>query len=68
MWIKFSIDYISGMVSGAGLLLLLLAIAVDAGTLNAEGLKGAGPKFAALALILAGGGMKWRSQLTSKVA
>ena len=62
MWLKLYADYIAGIVSGFGLLLFLLALSADSGLLNADGLKGAGTKFAALAMILAGGGMKWRAQ------
>lgn len=62
MWIKFNTDYVAGIVGGAGLLLFLLALSADSGVISAEGLKGAGFKFAALAMVLAGGGMKWRSQ------
>jgi hypothetical protein len=62
MWIKLNIDYVAGIVVGAGLLLLLLALSADAGMISADGLKGAGTKFAGLAMILAGGGMKWRAQ------
>lgn len=62
MWIKFNTDYVAGIVGGAGLLLFLLALSADVGMISAEGLKGAGTKFAGLAMILAGGGMKWRAQ------
>jgi hypothetical protein len=66
MWIKFNTDYVAGIVAGAGLLLVLLALSADSGMVSAEGLKGAGTKFAGLAMILAGGGMKWRAQVRSK--
>lgn len=66
MWIKFNTDYTAGTVGGAGLLLFLLALAADAGIISADGLKGGGTKFAGLAMILAGGGMKWRAQSRSK--
>ena len=66
MWLKLNAEYVAGIVAGAGLLLFLLALSVDSGMLNAEGLKGAGTKFAALAMILAGGGMKWRAQRGSQ--
>lgn len=61
MWNKFNTDFVAGIVGGAGLLLFLLALLADAGVLSADGLKGAGVKFAGLALILAGSGMKWRT-------
>ena len=48
MWLKLNAEYVAGIVAGAGLLLFLLALSVDSGMLNAEGLKGAGTKFAAL--------------------
>lgn len=66
MWIKFNADYVYGMISGAGLLLFLLALSADGGMVSADGLKGAGTKFAGLAMILAGGGMKWQSQRSPK--
>ena len=62
MWIKFNSDYIAGIVCGAGLLLFLIALLADTLLLSADGLRGAGTKFAGLALILAGGGFKWRAQ------
>jgi hypothetical protein len=62
MWIKLNTDYVAGIVGGAGLLLFFLALSADAGMISADGLKGAGTKFAAIAMILAGSGMKWRSQ------
>lgn len=62
MWIKLTTEYVAGLVSGAGLLLLMLALATDAGLLSADGLKAPGTKFAALAVLLAGSGMKWRGQ------
>ena len=66
MWIKFNTDYVSGIVGGAGLLLFLLALSADSGMISADGLRGAGTKFAAIAMLLTGGGMKWRSQARSK--
>lgn len=66
MWIRFTLEYVAGIVAGAGLLLFLLALSADSGLLAADGLKGAGTKFAGLAMILAGGGMKWRVQRNSK--
>ena len=65
MFIKFTVDYLAGMITGAGLLLFLLAISADAEMLSADSLKGLGVKFAAIAMILAGGGVKWRSQSRS---
>ncbi len=65
MWIKFNIEYVAGIVGGAGLLLFLLALSADAGMISADGLKGAGTKFAGLTMILAGSGMKWRAQRRS---
>jgi len=62
MWIKFNTDYVAGIIGGAGLLLFLLALAADAGMSSADGLTGGGVKFAGIALILAGSGMKWRAQ------
>ena len=62
MWIKFNTDYVAGIVVGAGFLLLLLALSADSGMISADGLKGAGTKFVGLAMMLAGGGMKWRTQ------
>ena len=62
MWIKFSTDYVAGIVVGAGFLLLLLSLSADSGMISADGLKGAGTKFVSLAMIFAGGGMKWRAQ------
>lgn len=62
MWIKFTEDYIAGLISGAGLLLLVVGLCADAGILTADGLQGAGTKFAGLALLLAGGGLKLQSQ------
>jgi len=62
MWIKLTSEYVSGIVAGAGLLLLLLALSADSELLAADGLKGAGVKFAALAMVLAGGGIKLRAQ------
>ena len=66
MWSRFRLEYIAGIISGAGLLLFLLALAADSGMISAEGLKGAGTKFAALAMILGGGGMNWRAQQSPK--
>lgn len=66
MWIKFNTDYVAGIVSRLGLLLFLLALSADSGMISADGLKGAGTKFAGLAMILAGGGMKWQAQGRSK--
>ena len=66
MWIKFNTDYVAGIIVGAGLLLVLLSLAADSGMISADGLKGAGTKFAGFAMILAGGGMKWRAQGRSK--
>jgi hypothetical protein len=66
MWIKFTAEYIAGIVAGAGLLLFMLALAADSGLLSADGLRGAGTKFAALAMVLAGGGMKWWAQSRSR--
>ena len=65
MWIKFNSDYIAGIVGGAGLLLFLIVLLADASLLSADGLRGAGTKFAGLALILAAGGLKWRVQRRS---
>jgi len=66
MWTKFTLDFIAGIVAGAGLLLFLLALSADSGMISADGLKGAATKFAGLAMILAGSGMKWRAQSRSK--
>lgn len=66
MWKRLNAEYVAGIVAGAGLLLFLLALSADSGMLNAGGLKGAGTKFAAMAMILAGGGMRWRAQRDSK--
>lgn len=66
MWIKFNTDYVAGIVGGAGVLLFLLALSADSGMIAADGLRGAGTKFAGLAMILAGGGMKWRAQARPK--
>ena len=66
MWLKFNTEYVAGIVGGAGLLLFLLALSADSGMISANGLTGAGTKFAGLAMILAGGGMKWRAQGRSK--
>jgi hypothetical protein len=66
LWIKFNTDYVAGIVGGAGLILFLLALSADSGMIAADGLKGAGTKFAGLAMILAGSGMKWRAQSRSK--
>lgn len=65
MWIKLHAEYVAGLISGAGLLLFLLALSADAGMIEAAGLKGAGVKFAAIAMLLAGGGMKWRAQVAA---
>ena len=65
VWIKFNTDYVAGIVAGAGLLLLLLSFSADAGMISADGLRSAGMKFAGLAMILAGGGMKLRAQSRS---
>jgi hypothetical protein len=65
MWLKLNAEYIAGIVTGAGLLLVLIALSADAGMLKADGLQGAGIKFAAIAMILAGGGTKWRVQRRS---
>lgn len=62
MWLKFNADYVAGIVGGAGLMLFLLALSADADMISADGLKNAGTKFAGLAAILAGAGMKWRTQ------
>jgi len=62
MWIRFTPDYVAGIVVGAGLLLFLLALSADLEWISADGLQGAGPRFAALAMVLAGGGLKWRAQ------
>lgn len=62
MWLKISDDYVAGIVSGFGLLLFFLALSADSELLNADRLKSPGTRFAALAMILAGGGMKWRAQ------
>lgn len=66
MWIKFNTEYVAGIVGGAGLLFFFLALSADVGMISTDGLKGAGTKFAGLAMILAGGGMKWRAQGRSK--
>lgn len=66
MWLKLNTDYVAGIVGGAGLLLFLMALSADAGLLSFDGLKGAGTKFAGIAMILAGGGMKWRAQSRTK--
>ena len=66
MWPRLNAEYVAGIVSGIGLLLFLLALSVDSGLLNADGLRGAGTKFAGLAMILAGGGIKWRAQAALK--
>ena len=66
MWIKFNTDYVAGIIGGAGLLLFVLGLAADSGMISADGLKSAGTKFAGLAMILAGGGMKWRAQCRAK--
>jgi hypothetical protein len=68
MWIRFTLAYFAGMITGAGLLLFFMALAIDAGMLNFENLRGVAVKFGAIAMILAGGGMQWRSQLGSKLA
>ena len=65
MWIKFNTDYVAGIVAGAGLLLVVQSVSADAGMISADGLKSAGTKFAGLAMILAGGGMKLRAQSRS---
>lgn len=62
MWIKFNTEYVAGIIGGAGLLLFLLALTADSGMISADGLKGAGTKFAGLTMVLAGGGMKMRAQ------
>lgn len=66
MWIKFNTEYFAGIVGGAGLLFFFLALSADAGMISADGLKGAGAKFAGLSMILAGAGMKYRAQGRSK--
>jgi len=66
MWTKFTLDFIAGIVAGAGLLLFLLALSADSGMISADGLKGAATKFVGLAMILAGSGMKWWAQSRSK--
>ena len=58
MWIRLTKDYVAGIVVGAGLLLLLLAVSAETGILAVDVLKGVGAKFGAFAMILAGGGMK----------
>ncbi len=65
MWNRVNTDFVAGIIGGAGLLLFLLALAADAGMISADGLKSAGTKFAGLAMILSGGGMKWRNQARS---
>ncbi len=66
MWLKFNTEYVAGIVGGAGLILFLLALAADSGMISADGLKGAGTKFAGLTMILAGGGIKWQAQGRSR--
>lgn len=62
MGMKSSTEYAAGIVGGAGLLLFLVALAADAGMIKADAFKVAGTKFAGLAMILAGAGMKWRAK------
>ena len=62
MWIRFTAEYIAGIFTGAGVAIFFLALAVRSNLLSSELLTGSGALFAGLALILGGGGMKWRAQ------
>lgn len=68
MRIKFTQDYIAGIIVGAGLAVFLLSLAADSDMLTAESLGKSGAKFAGLAMLIAGGGMKWRSQMSASPA
>ena len=62
MWIRFTAEYIAGISTGAGAAIFFIALAAQSDLLSSEFLTGSGALFAGLALILGGGGMKWRAQ------
>lgn len=68
MWIKFTTDYIAGGIAGAGLAVVFLGLAANSDMLSADFLTKSGTSFAGLAMLLAGGGMKLRSQNSASSA
>lgn len=62
MWIKFSKDYVAGILTGAGTAIFFLALAARSGVLSSGFLVENGALFCGLAFVLGGGGMKWRAQ------
>lgn len=64
MWVRFTADYFAGMLSGAGLAMLFLGLAASSDLLTSDFLTTSSVRVAALALLLAGGGIKLRSQWT----
>ena len=66
MSIKFTVEYIAGIFTGAGTAIFFLALAAQSDLLSPDFLTSSGALFAGLALIMGGGGMKWRAQSGTK--
>ncbi len=62
MWIKFSIDYVAGMLTGAGVAIVLLSLITQAGFFKVNLLSYTASFLMGLVLALAGGGLKWWAQ------
>ena len=62
MWIKFSIDYIAGMLTGVGVAVVLLSLVTQAGLWKVNLLAYTAAFLAGLVFTLAGGGLKWWAQ------
>lgn len=60
--VRMTADYCAGILTGAGLAIFFLALAVQSDLLKSDILVHSGIMFAGIALILGGGGMKLRSQ------
>ena len=66
MWIKFTPDYLAGIMTGAGLACFFTALAVRSGMISPSVVSTSGCVFTGLALILGGGGYKWRTQQAAR--
>ena len=60
--IRFTGEYLAGMLAGSGLALFFLGLAVQSDVLAPTDLKAAGLLAAGIALVLGGGGWKLRLQ------